>query len=406
MSFPCSFNLFQKKLFIFALLGAIVVVAVTLGLYFGLKSPAKNLRYGGVASNGYECAEIGANVLKQQGTAVDAAIAVLFCENVAVPQSMGLGGGFLMTVYDKEKQQVDTLIAREVAPMHATADMFVGNNQAAAIGGLAVAVPGELKGYWEAHQKYGKLPWRQLIEPSIELCKRGSVVNPKLAAVLESLEARILAEPSLREVFINPNTSKVWLEGELIPRPKLAETMAIIARDGVDALYTKGGVLLQPLVDDIAAFGGIITEEDFLNYTVRWESPIQMKLIDDMTLYTIPLPGSGIVLSYILRVLSHFQLDHSGLSWHRMIEAFKFAYAKRTNLGDPAFVDGIEAIVADMTSSEHIQEVWSRIDDTKTFNDYAHYGANFSVVEDRGTAHIAIISPNGDAVSVTSTIND
>jgi gamma-glutamyltranspeptidase / glutathione hydrolase / leukotriene-C4 hydrolase len=261
-----SFNIPQKKLLIYAFLGAIVIVAVTLGLYFGLSSETVDNNYGAIVSNGYECAEIGANILKKGGSAVDAAISVLFCEGISVPQSMGLGGGFLMTIYEKESGKVETLVAREEAPIKATADMFVGNGLLGQVGGLAVAVPGELKGYWEVHQKYGKLPWRQLIEPSINLCRVGSEATPKVASVLKLLHDRLLAEPSLREVFINPVTNVEWGEKELIKRPKLAETLEIIAQEGADAIYSKSGSLLKPLLDDIKSFGGIITEDDFINY--------------------------------------------------------------------------------------------------------------------------------------------
>jgi gamma-glutamyltranspeptidase / glutathione hydrolase / leukotriene-C4 hydrolase len=123
-----------------------------------------------------------------------------------------------------------------------------------------------LKGYWEVHQKYGKLPWRRLVEPTIELCIKGSYVTPNIAANLRSRSARIFAEPSLREILINPVTNQTWETGDLIKRPKLAESLEIIAREGADAIYSANGSLLKPLVEDIQALGGIITENDFLNF--------------------------------------------------------------------------------------------------------------------------------------------
>jgi gamma-glutamyltranspeptidase / glutathione hydrolase / leukotriene-C4 hydrolase len=252
----------------------VVVVGGGLGLYFGLRSSdepsnpdvlPKGL-YGGVASNGDECAQIGVDVLKEGGSAADSAIAVLFCEGVVVAQSMGLGGGCLMTIYEKATGTVDTLVAREIAPLRATPDMFVNNQQASTLGGLAVAVPGELKGYWELHRKYGKLPWRRLVEPTIALARDGFVVTPYVANILSSRSARIYAQPTLREVLFDPTTNATWKAGDIMKRPQLARSLEIIADEGADAMYSASGSLFKPLVEDIQALGGIITENDLLNY--------------------------------------------------------------------------------------------------------------------------------------------
>lgn len=148
---------------------------------------------GAVVTNGHDCAGIGASILDKGGSAVDAAIAALFCEGVSMPQSMGLGGGFLMTIYSKENDTAYSLNAREVAPSGASQDMFNGNSELATKGGLAVAVPGELKGYWEAYKKFGgKVPWRDLVQPTIDLCKNGILVTKYLerlfASQLENLK--------------------------------------------------------------------------------------------------------------------------------------------------------------------------------------------------------------------------
>lgn len=219
-----------------------------------------------VVANGIECSKIGANILRRNGSAVDAAIATLFCDGVTCPQSTGLGGGFFMTIYTRETGVVETLDAREVAPLAATEDMFIGKPEAAKVGGLAVAVPGELKGYYEAHKKYGKLPWKEIVMPIVELCRKGHKVSRYLEKVLKNREEQILEEPSLREVFINPQTNKTWKQGEVLRRLKLADTLTKIAEEGADALYSKDGSLLQPFVQDVQNFGGIITEEDLLKY--------------------------------------------------------------------------------------------------------------------------------------------
>ena len=129
---------------------------------------------------------------------MDAAIAALFCIGVANPQSAGIGGGFLMTIYDTKTGKAQCLDARETAPAAATEDMFNGNSSLSQKGGLAVAVPGELAGYWAAHQRYGRLPWSRLVLPSAQLAANGIMVNWALGSSLAKNEAAIKSEPSLR----------------------------------------------------------------------------------------------------------------------------------------------------------------------------------------------------------------
>lgn len=181
-----------------------------------------------------------------------------------MPHSMGLGGGFFMTIYTKQTNKVETLNAREMAPLDADTDMFAVNASLSSKGGLSIAVPGELKGYWEAHQKYGVLDWAELIQPTIDLCRNGHFVTPYLANFFAKRKAQLLASESLREVFINPLTNDTYKEGEFLKRLKLAETLQIIAKEGADAIYD--GNLTHALVADIEECGGIIKVEDFQSY--------------------------------------------------------------------------------------------------------------------------------------------
>lgn len=326
----------------------------------------------------------------------------MICEGITCPQSGGLGGGFLLTIYIKENNSIETLDAREVAPKLATKHMFDGKVSESLIGGLAVAVPGELKGLWELHQKYGKLPWKDLMLPNIELCRNGYQVQIYFHNSMKFREDRILASPTLSEVFINPKTNQVWNTGDLIKRIKLADSLEIIANEGASAIYN--GTLTKILVNDIQKFGGIITEEDFLDYRVRWGEPEIAQLNENHTLYTSPLPGSGPVLAFILNILKGYELKKNALSYHRIIEAFKFAYGRRTLLGDEPLAE-VKELVKNLTSSEFADFIRSKIDDEKTYSDFDHYGAIYESVNDQGTANVCILAPNGDAVVGTSTIN-
>lgn len=250
---------------------AIIAIAITVTVLLVQKNSnsdsLSDLGRAAVVANGIECADIGADILRQKGSAVDAAIATLLCDGVAAPQSLGLGGGFFLVVYTKATKKVETLTAREMAPLAAYEDMFVNDTTSAqSQGGLAVAVPGELKGYFEAHRKYGKLPWKTILEPTIKLCKEGHLVSATLAKALKSREKRILAEPSMSEIFIDPKTKTTWKEGDRLKRLKLAESLEIMAKEGSDSLYSSKGSLMKKFVQDIQKFRGIITEEDMIGY--------------------------------------------------------------------------------------------------------------------------------------------
>ncbi|XP_055680915.1 glutathione hydrolase 1 proenzyme-like isoform X2 [Lutzomyia longipalpis] len=398
----------RKRVLIVAILAAIVVAAVVIALYFTVWKPKDEPTDGphkmAIVANGMECADIGMSILKQKGSAADAALATLFCEGVTCPQSMGLGGGFVMTIYSKEKGQVESLMAREVAPLAATEDMFKNGTVDSVEGGLAIAVPGELRGYWEVHQKYGVLPWADLIQPTIELCRQGHLVSPYLENILRGRATRIYAVPSLREIYINPETNTTWQQGDRIKRLQLAQTLEVIAAEGVDALYN--GTLTKGFIEDIQNFGGIVTEEDLLEYRVRWEKPVTARLKSGYTLYSTAAPSSGPLLAFILNIMDDFMEDmHSPVTWHRVIESFKHAYARRTQMGDPAFVPSVHQLVANLTNPEFAKYVRSLIDDDTTYNTFDYYGAEFGNVEDHGTAHVSVLAPNGDAVAATSTVN-
>ncbi|XP_046419011.1 glutathione hydrolase 1 proenzyme-like [Neodiprion fabricii] len=355
-----------------------------------------------VTTNGQECAQIGSDILARNGSAIDAAIAALLCEGVACLHSMGLGGGFFMTIWDAATESAYYLDARETAPSLATQNMYGGNSTLSMYGGLAVAVPGELLGYWEAHQKFGRLPWVELFNATIELCEEGSIVTDYLAAYLETKKEQILAEPTMAEILINPDTGSVWLAGDRIKRPKLAETLKIISEQGADVFYN--GTIGEQLAEEVQAFGGILQMDDLRNYSVIWKEPTE-SMIGNYTMYSAPPPGSGVILTFIMNVLENLiPVDEEEIMWQRIVETYKWAYARRTELGDPDFVD-IADLVANFTSSDYADSIREMIKDDWTSLDPLFYGAVTSGTRESGTAHISVLAPDGSAVSVTSTIN-
>ncbi|UYV76107.1 hypothetical protein LAZ67_13002539 [Cordylochernes scorpioides] len=360
-----------------------------------------------VVTDGDACAPVGKSILKQGGSAVDAAIALLACDGVVNPQSMGLGGGFLMTIYNRSSQTVEVLDAREVAPANATVDMFKGNASLISEGGLAIGVPGELKGYIWAYKKYGRLNWSELFQPAISLARNGFRVGPHLAKQLNSKRESILAEPSLKEAFFNNATGNLYEYGEVLRRPLLAETLEAIAEAGPseDHANSLGAVLAE----EVQEFGGVMTPEDVENYKPRWHKPAFFHLSHGDKFYSAPLPGSGHVVAFIFNVLQGFNLTSTStesytLNLHRIIETFKFANARRSRLGDNFNYDPTKELLANLTDPLYGQHIRNMISSDYTFPP-GYYGPTFMGIKDKGTSHNAVIASNGDAVSVSSTVN-
>jgi gamma-glutamyltranspeptidase / glutathione hydrolase / leukotriene-C4 hydrolase len=193
--------------------------------------------------------------------------------------------------------------------------------------------------------------------------------------------------------------------------PKLANTLKVIAKEGADAFYGEGS-FGQKLVDEIQRDGGIITIADLKNYQPKWGKPTTSQIVNNQTLYTFPLPASGDIITFVFNVLSGYNIEEHSIDYHkqdklvyhRLIEAFKFAFAKRTKIGDEMSEEVLKT-VAELRSLEHADFIRGMIDDGKTHNNFEYYGTNASVQLDYGTGHMSIIAKNGDAVALTSTVN-
>lgn len=165
------------------------------GLYFVFRSnDDENLPKGAVATSTVECTDAAVMILQKGGSAVDSAVTAALCQGLTVPQSSGLGGGFLATIYIKETGKLETINSREVAPLSASKDMFK-DDISSAEGGLAIAVPGELKGLYELHMKHGKLSWEEVVQPVINIAEKGYKITAYLASVFEERGDKLRTKP-------------------------------------------------------------------------------------------------------------------------------------------------------------------------------------------------------------------
>lgn len=215
------------------------------------------------------------------------------------------------------------------------------------------------------------------------------------------------------ETFTDPLTGEFYQTGDIMRNHKLANALKIIAEEGSDAIY-GGGSLAQDLVNEIQNAGGIVTMEDLRVYQPKWGRPIESKLFNGDRLFSCPLPSTSTLITYVFNILEGFRFHENTLDYyqneyplfyHVLVEAFKFTFAMRTKLGDE-LSEGVLNAVADMSNLTYVDNIQQRIRVDRTFQDIGYYGANSTSVEDHGTAHFSILASNGDAVSITATIND
>ncbi|XP_074640412.1 scoloptoxin SSD14-like isoform X2 [Tubulanus polymorphus] len=361
-----------------------------------------------VVTDASYCSVIGTDMLRKNGSAIDAAITTALCLGVANSHSTGIGGGFFMNFYDRATKKLHTLDARETAPLAATEDMFVGKPEEAREGGKSLGVPGQVAGYWAAHQAFGRLSWEDLFQPTIELCEDGIPMTPGTHLAAKARFGAIMNNTYLKAIYVNPATDDIYEVGEKIKRPILAKTLKLIALEGADTYYN--GSLAEDIIKDLKEYSSIVTKEDLSQYRVKWRQPTSIKLNSGLTVHSLPPPSSGGLVGYILSILDGYNYkprkldeEQATLFFHRFIEAMKFGYAARAELGDEDFVD-VKKILDEISSPQYAASRREMISDNRTY-DPSYYGNITAKIGQFGTSHFSLVAPNGDAVAFTSTIN-
>ncbi|XP_077996025.1 glutathione hydrolase 1 proenzyme-like [Glandiceps talaboti] len=399
--------------------GAVLIgVGVTLVLLLSPDDSEAGYVYdnAAVATDARECSEVGRNILKEGGSAVDAAISSMLCIGVINCNSAGIGGGFFMLIFDKESGKSLVVDAREKAPSLANQTMFENQPEKSKEGGLSIAVPGDIRGYWQAYQRYGKLPWKRLFQPAIDMASEGFVISQSLGDGIADGEEYVRSDPGLRETFVHEDGT-LMKEGEICTMPRLADTLLEIADNGADIFYD--GKIAETIVQDMAEeLDGIISSEDLANYTAAVREPLEIDF-EGYTVFAAPPPSSGAVVLNVLNVLDAFHLDKDDMAddegsihtYHRFAETCKFAFAKRTELGDVDYVVNIDEVLGLVLSEQFAEDVKQEINETWVTYENSTYYASFQGnayyhQDDHGTTHLSVLAENGDAVSITSTINN
>jgi gamma-glutamyltranspeptidase / glutathione hydrolase len=357
--------------------------------------------------------EIGAEVIRRGGNAVDAAIATHFALAVVNPEAGNIGGGGFMIIRMADGRTA-ALDFREKAPIRATRDMYAGPEGNATdrsiVGHLAAGVPGSVAGMWAAHQRFGSVPWPDLIQPAVNLAE-GVVVHERLARSLREHESQLRKFPTTAKVFlIDGRAPRV---GERLVQRDLAETMRRIAADGSDGFYR--GRTAELIEAEMRRGGGIITREDLARYQAVWREPITFEY-RDQTVISMPPPSSGgATLAEILNILEGYDLKQLGYlsadHVHLWTEAVKRAYADRNAyLADPDFVSQPTIrMISDAYAKQRRTDI--RMDrDTPSADVHPGLGAvatqsAASRRESDNTTHYSVVDAAGNAVSVTTTLN-
>ncbi len=365
-------------------------------------------KQGMVASVDATATQVGVDILKEGGNAVDAAVAVGYALAVTHPQAGNLGGGGFMLIRSKNGNTT-AIDFREMAPAKATRDMFLddqGNpdSKKSLTSHLASGTPGTVAGFSLALDKYGTMPLNKVVQPAFKLARDGFIVNDALADDLKTYGS---------EVLPNHENSKAifWKEGEPLKKgdtlvqANLAKSLEMIAENGPDEFYK--GTIAEQIAQEMQKNGGLITKEDLAAYKAVERTPISGDY-RGYQVYSMPPPSSGgIHIVQILNILENFDMKKYGFgsadAMQIMAEAEKYAYADRSEyLGDPDFV---KVPWQALTNKAYAKSIADQIDINKAKPSSEIRPGKLAPYESNQTTHYSVVDKDGNAVAVTYTLN-
>lgn len=395
----------RKPLTVVALVAALLPVELR---------PASRLperaRSGMVASVSGHASSVGVEVMRRGGNAVDAAVAVGFVLAVTWPSAGNIGGGGFMMVAapDGSSEVIDY---RERAPLAATADMYLDEDgkvidELSTLGHRAVAVPGTVAGLWLAHQRHGRLPWKDVVEPARRLAADGFVVDQYLANSLcvKLNRERLSRFAESRRIFLRDG--RCFEYGEVFRQPELAQVLGRIRDRGPEGFYE--GETAAMIVAEMRANGGLLSTEDLSTYQPTLRRPLRTTYRGWEVLAMPPPSSGGVALIQMLEMLE--PVDVSAGVWgsanhiHRLVETMKRAFSDRAKyMGDTDFVDDVP--IEGMLDPDYIAKIASSISMTRTTPSAEISNGNPFVHESRDTTHFSIVDRDGMMVSNTYTLN-
>jgi gamma-glutamyltranspeptidase / glutathione hydrolase len=352
--------------------------------------------------------KIGTEILKMGGNAVDAAIAVQFALAVVYPQAGNIGGGGFMVLRNADGE-TNTLDYREIAPAAASHDMYLDKNGNVIAGlslngHLAAGIPGSVDGMYESFLKYSKIKnWRKLVNPAFRLAKMGFKITKQEADNLNELQNDFKKYNTTAPVFVR---AIPWKEGDLLIQNDLAKTLKAIRNQGKKGFYE--GEVAAKIVAEMQKGGGIITFNDLKNYRSKWRKPLISSYRGHEIIGMPPPSSGGIALTQILKMLENYPMSkfgfHSTSAVHAVIEAERRVYADRaTHLGDPDFYN---VPVDNLLNDKYLRNRYLTIDMTKASKSADIKAGDFSGKQSEQTTHLSVVDQNGNAVSVTTTLNN
>ena len=365
---------------------------------------------GMVVSQRYKASEVGAEILRKGGNAVDAAVATGLALAVVLPRAGNLGGGGFMVVYLKDKDKTITIDYREKAPSEAHRDLFLDKNgnydkQRAQFSLLSAGVPGTVAGLYLALTKYGTMTWQEVLEPSIKLAEEGFMIPHDLANILASprYKKRLSSNAAAAKSYYKKDKSN-YQAGEVLKLPDLAWTLKELSDNGPGAFYE--GEIAKKIVKEMKRNQGLISAEDLKNYKAIERSPVEGTYKDFRIVSMPPASSGGVHLIQMLNMIEEYPIQDMGFgsadSIHILAEVMKRAYADRSkHLGDMDFYDVPFSLMSKEYASYLNQSISVNL---RTASEDVFAGDPYPY-ESPDTTHFSVMDEYGNVVSNTYTLN-